>query len=69
MMKTLEYQAEMIRLKDLLKVTSLLPTGGAAKLVIKEEGVLLNGEECFIPGKKLFPGDEVIFEDYQIKIV
>ena len=41
----------MITLKDLLKVTQLLPSGGIAKVVIKDEGVIVNGEDCFSPGK------------------
>ncbi|MGO3017699.1 MAG: RNA-binding S4 domain-containing protein [Anaerococcus sp.] len=68
-MKEIEFKAEMIRLKDLLKATDILPSGGMAKNIIKDEGVLLNGEACFIPGKQLNKGDQIIFDDYLIKIV
>ena len=59
----------MIALKDLLKVTRILPSGGIAKRVIKDEGVLVNDKPCFLPGKKLYKGDWVIFDDYKITIV
>ena len=67
-MEVIEFQAESIKLKDLLKVLNLLPTGGLAKAVIKEEGVILNGQPCYIAGKKLSKGDEIIFDDYKIII-
>lgn len=68
-MKEIEFKADMIRLKDLLKAADILPSGGMAKNIIKDEGVLLNGEACFVPGKQLNKGDKVIFDDYLIKIV
>ncbi|WP_044567040.1 RNA-binding S4 domain-containing protein [Anaerococcus provencensis] len=68
-MEELEFQTEMITLKDLLKVTQLLPSGGIAKAVIKDEGVIVNGEDCFVPGKKLYKGDWLIFDDVKITIV
>lgn len=67
-MEELEFQTEMIALKDLLKVTQILPSGGIAKAIIKDEGVLVNGEPCFVPGKKLYKGDWVIFDDIKITI-
>lgn len=68
-MEELEFQTEMIALKDLLKVTKILPSGGIAKAIIKEEGVLVNGEPCFVPGKKLYKNDWVIFDDIKITII
>lgn len=68
-MEEIEFEAEMIRIKDLLKATNILPSGGMAKNIIKEEGVILNDKPCFIPGKKLVKGDTVIFDTYKIKIV
>lgn len=67
-MEELVFETSMIALKDLLKATSILPSGGMAKAIIKEEGALVNDEECFIPGKKLYPGDTVIFDDFIIRI-
>lgn len=68
-MQELEFQAEMITLKDLLKASQIIPSGGLSKLIIKEEGVLLNDEPCYVPGKKLYKGDTVIFDDIKITIV
>lgn len=68
-MEKIEFNAEEISLKDLLKATNILPTGGLAKHIIKDEGVLLNGEICQIPGKKLHKKDQVVFDDFEITIV
>mgnify|MGYP002722765303 CR=1 FL=1 len=68
-MNKVEFETEMIRLKDLLKATDLIPSGGLSKLIIKDEGVLVNGEICNIPGKKLSKGDIVIFDDTEISII
>ena len=67
-MEVLEFKTEVIKLKDLLKATDLIPSGGLAKLIIREEGVLLNDEPCYIAGKKIHPGDEVIFDEVKIII-
>ncbi|MDO4662448.1 MAG: RNA-binding S4 domain-containing protein [Tissierellia bacterium] len=67
-MTKIEFKAEMIRLKDLLKITSLIPTGGMAKNIIRDGYVKLNGSVCDIPGKKLKPGDQVEYEDNIIEI-
>ncbi|WP_299032244.1 RNA-binding S4 domain-containing protein [uncultured Anaerococcus sp.] len=67
-MEVLEFKTEEIKLKDLLKATDLIPSGGLAKLIIREEGVLLNNEPCYIAGKKIHPGDEVIFDEVKIII-
>ena len=67
-MDIIEFKAEEIRLKDLLKATDLVPSGGLAKLIIREEGVLLNDEPCYVAGKKLHPGDEIILDGIKIII-
>lgn len=67
-MENLKFETEEIKLKDLLKVLDLIPSGGLAKLIIREEGVLVNGEGCFVPGKKVHPGDEIVFDDVKITI-
>lgn len=68
-MEEIEFKSDNIRLKDLLKATDLLPSGGMAKNIIREEGVYVNDQPCYIPGKQLVKGDRVIFDDYLIKIV
>lgn len=67
-MDIIEFRSEEIRIKDLLKATDLIPSGGLAKLIIREEGVILNDEPCYVAGKKIHPGDEVIFDGIKIVI-
>lgn len=66
-MEKIEFECEMILAKDLLKATDIAQSGGEAKHLIKEYGILVNGEEFFLPGKKLYKGDKVEF-DHQILI-
>ena len=67
-MEVIEFKTTEIRLKDLLKATDLVASGGLAKLIIREEGVILNDEPCYIAGKKVHPEDEVIFDGIKIVI-
>lgn len=67
-MEVIEFKTTEIRLKDLLKSTDLVASGGLAKLIIREEGVILNDEPCYIAGKKVHPKDEVIFDGVKIVI-
>ena len=61
-MKTITIKGEYIRLQDLLKFASLVSTGGEAKLRIQEGEVQVNGEVCLQRGKKIRPGDQVLFQ-------
>ena len=60
-MTVLPITTEFIRLQDLLKLASLVSTGGEAKLRILNGEVSVNGEVCTQRGKKLRPGDVVSF--------
>lgn len=69
---TMEFQLngqEYIQLNDLLKVLSIVGTGGEAKIRILEGEVFLNGELCQVIRKKLFEGDVVQISDLEILIV
>lgn len=66
-MEKIEFECEMITAKDLLKATDIAQSGGEAKHLIKEYGILVNGEEFFQAGKKLYKGDKIEF-DHQILI-
>lgn len=66
-MEKIEFECEMITAKDLLKATDIAQSGGEAKHLIKEYGILVNGEEFFQSGKKLYKGDKVEF-DHQFLI-
>ena len=50
---------EYIRLDALLKLSSVVSTGGEAKLLIQSGKVYFSGEQCFMRGKKIRPGETV----------
>lgn len=68
-MEKIEFEAEMISAKDLLKALNIIPTGGLGKHIIKEEGVLINGEVSHLAGKKLYKNDTLEFDDILITII
>ncbi|MDR2531488.1 MAG: RNA-binding S4 domain-containing protein [Oscillospiraceae bacterium] len=51
-----------IKLEQFLKFSSLVSTGGEAKLLIQSGKVAVNGEICTVRGKKLFGGEKVTLE-------
>ena len=54
---------EFIKLDAALKYANAVESGGMAKTVIQDGEVLVNGEVCTMRGKKLYPGDEMVFAD------
>ena len=60
-MKTIVIKTEFIKLQDLLKFAGLVETGGEAKELIQGGEVRVGGEVCLQRGKKLRPGDDVLF--------
>ena len=52
-------RGEHITLDALLKASGLAGSGGAAKVLIADGGVRVNGEPEIRRGRKLRPGDEV----------
>ena len=67
-MEKIQIQAEFIRLDALLKFAALVGTGGEAKAVVQEGLVSVNGEVCTMRGKKLYPGDTVRFDRFELEI-
>lgn len=59
---------EFIKLGQLLKASSLVYSGSDAKTVILNGEVKVNGEVCFMRGKKLHPGDIVFYKGSEVKI-
>ena len=53
---------EYIKLESAMKLANIVPSGGSAKLEIKEGNVTVNGEVCTMRGKKLYPGDRFRFD-------
>ncbi|MEA4966124.1 MAG: RNA-binding S4 domain-containing protein [Oscillospiraceae bacterium] len=54
-------QTEYIKLESLLKLVNAAGSGGMAKNMIVNGDAEVNGEVCTMRGKKLRPGDQVVF--------
>ena len=67
-MQKLKITTEFIKLESAMKLANCIETGGMAKAVIQDGFVSVNGEECRMRGKKLYPGDKFTFggETYEI---
>lgn len=57
-----------IRLDSFLKLANAVQSGGHAKLVIQEGEVQVNGRICQQRGKKLRPGDTIIFQQIAYEV-
>ncbi|MBI4987685.1 MAG: RNA-binding S4 domain-containing protein [Rhodocyclales bacterium] len=62
-------RGEFIPLNDLLKLLGLAPSGGAAKALIAEGSVVVDGEIETRIRRKLRPGMVVRFADEEIRVV
>ena len=59
-------RGEHITLDALLKASGLSGSGGAAKVLIADGGVRVNGEPETRRGRKLRPGDEVVVGESRV---
>ncbi len=64
----IKIDTEFIRLDNLLKFAGAVDTGGAAKFLIQDGQVKVNGEICTMRGKKLRSGDKAEIEDLLIEV-
>ena len=62
----IKIDGEFIKLDSLLKLSGVVPTGGAAKIFIQDGQVKVNGEICTMRGKKVRAGDKVKLFDEEI---
>ena len=67
-MKKITITTEFIKLQDLLKFANLVETGGEAKERIQGGEVRVNGEVCTMRGKKIRPGDVVLFAGQELTV-
>ena len=67
-MKTITITTEYIKLQDLLKFANLVETGGEAKERVQGGEVKVNGEVCTMRGKKIRPGDVVLFDGQELTV-
>lgn len=65
----LNESSEFIQLDKLLKILSLVNSGGEAHLIISKGLVQLNGNIETRKRKKIHSGDIVIFENNQIEVI
>ena len=67
-MKKIIILTEFIKLQDLLKYANLVETGGMAKECVQGGEVMVNGEVCTMRGKKIRPGDTVLFDGQELTV-
>lgn len=67
-MKKVTITTEFIKLQDLLKFANLAETGGEAKERVQGGEVKVNGEVCTMRGKKIRPGDVVLFAGQELTV-
>ena len=58
-MKTFKMETEVMTLAQFLKVTGYINSGGEAKYFLKDYVVNINGIQCDLRGKKIYPKDIV----------
>lgn len=61
MEETIAIREDYIKLDSFLKLCGAADTGGQAKLMVQEGKILVNGAPCLMRGKKIRPGDKIMF--------
>ncbi|MFK7849304.1 MAG: RNA-binding S4 domain-containing protein [Rhodothermales bacterium] len=67
-MKDVQITTEPIQLYKLLKLESMVTSGGEAKMVISEGHVMVNGEVETRKRKQIVSGDIITFGDDTIRV-
>jgi len=62
MTNEIKIDTEFIKLEQLLKLASIVDSGGIAKMIIQDELIKVNGEIETRRGRKLYPGDTVEYQ-------
>ncbi len=62
-MENIKIETEFIKLSQMMKMASLVQSGGEAKQIILEGQVLVNNEICTQRGKKLYKDDIIEFDE------
>lgn len=68
MKEYIEIKTDYIELDKFLKWIGIASTGGEAKILIKDGQIKLNGLVEKRRSKKLYPGDEIIYNDKEFVI-
>ena len=69
MMRELKLKGNYITLGQLLKAEALVEDGVEAKERIRAGEAFVNGEADVRRGRKLYPGDVVLFDGEEVKVV
>lgn len=67
-MNMVTVKQEPIELYKVLKMENLVQSGGEAKFVISERLVSVNGLIETRKRRKIYGGDQIVFQDYEIEI-
>ncbi len=68
-MEQIGIHTEYIKLDSFLKLAGVTETGGQAKELIEKQLVFVNGETCTQRGRKLRPGDSVVCNGKEYRVV
>lgn len=68
-MKKIKIDTDYIKLDQLLKLANIAQSGGHAKIMILSEQVKVNGETVLERGRKLRPGDVILYESEEVQII
>lgn len=67
-MNIIKINTEFITLVQLLKMESIISSGGEVKYFLSENKVLLNDNEVFEKRKKIYPNDILIINEEEYRI-
>lgn len=68
-MEDIKIQTEYIKLGAFLKFAGVCATGGEAAIRIENGEIYVNGETCFMRGRKLHVGDVVQAAGKQYRVI
>lgn len=70
-MEQLEFQVkgDYIELNKVLKLLNLVASGGEANQVIAEGYVIVNNQVDLRKRRKCIPGDHIVFDDAEIRLI
>ena len=68
-MEGIPISTEYIRLDQFLKFSTITESGGFAKEIIQNGEVIVNGETETRRGRKLYPGDIVEIDGYELMVL
>lgn len=64
----IQIQNDFITLGQLLKYTDIISSGGMARAYLEQFYVYVNNEEEQRRGRKLYPGDEIVFPAEELTV-